>query len=280
MNVTVIGSGSFIAQALQRCNASAGWRYLSHTNALADTAWVRTSDVVINCAFDDRLRSSEYRPEWDVDLQLALLVRSQAQTRYVLLSSRTVYGTGFSEGRLHESLRPAPQSLYAKAKWQTEKSLAQTLGERLTIFRLSNVFGYENTPGRKNFVAIALRTLRDEGRIVLDINPFVERDFLPVEHCAAWLATAVQRLRGGTFHLGAGYGTAVGRMAQWIIEGHGSGELLVTDLRDFDAFWLDMGHTREAFGPLHLSPVQLQTACRRAGLRLSDASRATLSGAH
>lgn len=276
MKVVVVGSHSFIAQALQRCAASAGWHYLSHEQALADTAWVRGSDVVLNCAFDDRLKGAAYRADWDIDLQLARLVRSQTQMRYVLLSSRTVYGPRPDSTRLNEAMPPAPQSAYAKAKWRTEQSLLQLLGDRLTVFRLGNIFGYEPAPGRRNFFALALHSLASQGRIALDINPFVERDFLPVEHCAAGLAGAIQRLRGGTFHLGAGYGTAVGKIAQWIIEGYGSGELLITNLRDFDAFWLDMGRTQQVFGALSLSPAQLQSACRAAGQRLHGERQAVL----
>ena len=271
MNVTVVGSGSFIAQALRRCDASAGWRYLSHAEALAGAQWAHESDVVLNCAFDDRLKGSAYRPEWDIDLRLA--EQLAPHTRYVMLSSRTIYGPQPPDGtRLHEALPAAPHNLYAQAKQHTEAALARLLGEQLTVFRLGNIFGYEPQPQRRNFFAQALRSLRDQGRIALDISPFVERDFLPVEHCAAWLAAAIPQLRGGTFQLGAGYGTPVGRIAQWIIEGHGSGELLVTNLREFDAFWLDMRHTRAAYGALELPPEQLRAACRMAGQRLREAS--------
>jgi len=278
MKVTVVGSGSFIAQALRRCAAATDWRYLGHAEALADTAWARDSDVVLNCAFDDRLKDAEYQPSLDIDLRLARSVLPQAHLRYVMLSSRTVYGTAPADGRLHEHLPAAPRSPYAKAKWQTETALAEMLGERLTIFRLSNIFGHEDLPGRRNFFAQALRSLRGQGRIVLDISPFVERDFLPVEHCADQLAGAMRQLRGGTFHLGAGFGVPVGQISQWILEGFGSGELLVTNVREFDAFWLDMARTRAAFDTKTLTLEQLRAACHAVGQHLCEARAHAVAG--
>ena len=268
MKVTVIGAGSFIGQALRRENAARDWRFLGHAQALSDTGWSSDSDVVLNCAFDDRLKREDYRPEWDIDLRLAQLLQVQGHARYVMLSSRTVYGLAPTDERLHEALPTHPQNLYAHAKRHTEEALASLLGDRLTVFRLSNIYGFEPLQGRRNFFAIALNSLREQGLISLDINPFVQRDFLPVEHCAAWLCNVMPRLRGGTFNLGAGFATPVGRIAQWIIEGFGSGRLEVTDFREFDGFWLDMSSARAAFGALDLSPAQVREACNDVGRRL------------
>ena len=279
MNVTVIGGGSFIAQALRRhCTADAGWRFLGHGQALADTGWTQHSDIVVNCAFDDRLKDEDYRPEWDIDLSLARLVAMQPGVRYVMLSSRTVYGPRAALGRLHEKLCTAPQSRYAIAKRNTEQSLSVLLGERLTIFRLGNIFGSELMPGRRNFFAQALRSLRDRDHISLDISPFVERDFLPVDHCAAWLSDVTHKLRGGVFQLGAGFGTPVGRIAQWIIEGHGGGELRVSNMRELDAFWMDMAHTQETFDTPGVTLDEIRAACHAVGRSLRAARAAALGG--
>jgi UDP-glucose 4-epimerase len=246
--VTVVGQSSLIAQALRAQAATEGWQFMSHVQARQDHAWLDHTDLIINCAFDDRLKQGPYQPELDMDLWLAQQLSERPQVRYTLLSSRMAYGTPPADGRLHTGLQPQPVNPYGQAKWQTEQALRGLLGHRLLILRLSNIFGQEDVPGRRNFFAMALRSLREQGRIVLDISPFVERDFLPVDQLARSLVHISQFWEGGLYNLGAGHGVPTGRIAQWLIEGHGRGELLVNNLREHDAFWLDMGATRQTFG--------------------------------
>lgn len=268
MGVVVIGVGSFIAAALRARPETAAWRFVGHAEALADDTWLAGRDVVINCAFDSRLKREPYDPAHDVDLVLAARVRQRASVRYVMLSSRMAYGPAGPDGRLAENREPRPVHPYGVAKLETERRLAALLGERLTVLRLSNVFGYELISGRANFFAMALRGLHERGRIVFDMSPFVERDFLPVERLAEQLAQVVGRLQPGLYNLGAGAAVPTGRIAQWLIEGYGEGELLVTRMREHDGFWLDITAARAAFGVVGVDATQLRSNCVALGRRL------------
>ncbi|HRH30111.1 MAG TPA: sugar nucleotide-binding protein, partial [Aquabacterium sp.] len=254
MRVTVVGKSSLIAQALQAHPAGAGWQFISHLQARQTHEWLDHTDLIINCAFDDRLKQEPYQPELDMDLWLAEQLRERPHIRYTMLSSRMAYGAPPPDGRLHTDLQSQPINLYGQAKWRTEQTLRELLGPRLLILRLSNIFGQEDVPGRRNFFAMALRSLREQGRIVLDISPFVERDFLPVDQLAQSLVHISQLWKSGLFNLGSGHGVPTGRIAQWLIEGHGRGELLINNLREHDAFWLDMSVTRQTFGILPTPP--------------------------
>ncbi|MBI1906977.1 MAG: NAD(P)-dependent oxidoreductase [Rhodocyclales bacterium] len=268
MGVAVIGVGSFIAAALRARPETAAWRFVSHTEALAGDAWLAGLDVVINCAFDARLKREPYDPAHDVDLVLAAMLGQRAAVRYVMLSSRMAYGPAGPDGRLDENREPRPVHPYGIAKLETERRLAALLGERLTVLRLSNVFGYELMAGRANFFAMALRGLHEQGRIVFDMSPFVERDFLPVESLAEQLPRVVGRLRAGLYNLGAGTAIPTGRIAQWLIEGYGEGELLVTRMREHDGFWLDISAAQAAFGIAGVDPAQVRANCVALGQRL------------
>ena len=247
MTIVVIGSGSMIAQALRRHDVARHWRYLPHQAALDNTAWVRDADCVINLAFDPRLKSRPYDPAFDVDQRLAHLL-ADYPARYVMISTRMVYGTPPQDGRLAEDMAPDPVNHYGRAKRRIEHDLAARFADRLTILRLSNIFDPSEAFGeRRSFFGMALRGLITQGRIVFDMSPFVARDFLPADVLADCLAAIVARPTSGVFNVGAGFAVPTGRIAQWLIAGFGKGRLEISDFREHDGFWLDMAWARNTW---------------------------------
>jgi UDP-glucose 4-epimerase len=268
VTVLVVGASSFIGRTLRAMPGTSSWLFLDWQAALASDYDFAGVTCVINCAFDVSLKHAPYTPSRDVDVQLAKRVSEYPQVDYLMLSSRMVYGPAGANARLHEALPLNPVSRYGIAKWHSEQALQQLLGERLIVLRLSNICGYELQAGRQSFFAIASRCLVEHGRIVLDMSPFVERDFLPVETLVHWLIQIVDRRQPGVFNLGAGQAVATGRIAQWLIEGFGSGELLVNNLREHDPFWLDIQAARQAFAIPGVEPADLREYCRALGRRL------------
>jgi nucleoside-diphosphate-sugar epimerase len=260
---------------LQASPHTAGWRFVRHEQVLASNDWLSGARTVINCAFDPRLKSGPYDSEHDIDLHIAAQLRNWPAVHYVMLSSRLAYGPAPGDLRLHEGMTATPDRHYGKAKLTTERALQGLLGDRLTVLRLSNVFGDEAWPGRQSFFASAMRSLKDHGRIVLDISPFVERDFIPVQELAVSLVRIASAPRPGLFNLGAGCATPTGRVAQWLIEGFGGGVMLVSDLREFDAFRLDIAAARAAFAIEPVSPAVVRERCTHLGARLRDTVEAT-----
>ena len=275
MRVVVVGASSFIGRALQARPETADWRFLGGREALADSAWLADVDCLINCAFDGLLKRETYSAERDIDLLLARALRPHPRVQYLMLSSRMVYGPAGADGRLHEALVPQPLNLYGSAKWQSEQAVQRLLGDRLTVLRLSNVCGNELQAGRQSFFAMASRSLIEQGQVVLDMSPFVERDFLPVEVLATWLPLIAAQLQPGLFNLGAGQGTPCGRIAQWLIEGFGEGQLLAKHLREHDPFWLDITRATDAYAIAGVAPAQLRDYCRALGQRLRLAKEGT-----
>ncbi|HSW20192.1 MAG TPA: NAD-dependent epimerase/dehydratase family protein [Ramlibacter sp.] len=275
MKVAVVGAGSLIAKALRRTQGTTGWRFVHFAAAMAEPAALRDVDLLINCAFDPRLKTGAYDAACDADLQLAQ--RLPSHTRVVMLSSRLAYGPAGDEPCLHESRAPRPDRPYGINKLRTEKALAALLGARLTVLRLSNVFGDEDQPGRQNFLAVALRSLRDQRRVVLDMSPFVERDFIPVDALAEHIVQISRAPQAGLYNIGAGAAVPTGRIAQWLIEGHGHGEMVVTDMREFDAFWLDIAAARRDFGIGPVPVQRIRQACLDLGRRARETQDALLS---
>jgi UDP-glucose 4-epimerase len=266
--ILIVGRGSFLAGHVLRALPPARVRAVGHDETLrADLL----DDIacVVNFARHPLLGSAGYRPEtMDPDLRLARRLGERG-IAYLMLSSRKVYAPG--AGPLAESAPTGPGDLYGRHKLAAEEQLRGLLGERLTVLRLANVFGYERGPARRTFLSISLDRLASEGAIHFDISPFVERDFLPVESCARLLATIAAAPPGGVLNVGSGIGLPTGRLALWILEGYGRGRLVIDAPREHDAFVLDVTRLRE----LHGAPCTLEEIRARAvaiGRRLARAS--------
>ena len=192
-------------------------------------------DTVVNMAYDPRYTREAYDTELDFDRKVAALV-ARSGAHFVMMSTRKVYGAAGREP-IPETAPTEPIDNYGRNKLRTESEILGLLGDRCTILRLSNAFWFE--PGRHTFFGIALENLRREKRIILDVNPFVRKDFFPLPECAAGIVSVLRKKPSGIFNLGYGTATEVGRIAMWLIEGYAEGELLVTSTEERDGFLLD-----------------------------------------
>jgi UDP-glucose 4-epimerase len=223
-------------------------------------------DRVISFTRHPRLASDDYRVEtMDPDLRLAGRMVGR-DIDYVMLSSCKVYAP--STKPLAETDPTAPRDAYGRHKLALEQALRERLGPRLTILRLANIFGYERGLGRRTFFALMLDRLAHEGRIRFDMSPFVERDFLPVEACARLLVEIVRAPPGGVLNVGSGIALPTGRLALWLLESYGQGELVIDSPRERDAFVLDVGRVTRRYGP-PCTHDELRARCLDLGRRLA-----------
>jgi len=268
----VIGQASFLARSFVDAHGAAGLRHA----AWADVARPETFDgidCVVNFAVDPRYMREDYDPAFDCDRALAEAIgraqgegRMPADAHVVMISSRKVYGPAGGEP-LVETRAPAPQDAYGRNKLVTEGLLQDRFGPNLTILRVANVFGFEDLPGRRTFLGLLLRSLREEGVIRYDVNPFTVKDFLPVEAFAAALVKVVQARPGGLFNLGSGVPLEVGWLAMWILEGYGRGSLSIADPAIRDAFTMNIDRFVARFGAV-AGREDIRAACLAIGGRL------------
>jgi len=270
--VLVIGRSSFLARGFIDAHGADGIRHA----AWADVARPEIFDgigCVVNFALDPRYMREAYDPDLDCDRALAEAIgRAQADGRMpadahvVMISTRKVYGPA-GDQPLVETRVPAPQDAYGRNKLVTEQLLQDRFGPNLTILRLSNIFGFEDLPGRRTFLGLLLRSLREEGVIRYDVSPFTVKDFLPAEAFAAALVKVVRARPGGLFNIGSGVPLEAGWLAMWILEGYGRGSLSITDPSIRDAFTMDVQKFVARFGPI-AGRDDIRAACLAIGRRL------------
>lgn len=260
MTLIAVGKSSFLARAVA-AKKPPGWVFLSHEEALSDTTWTRGADCVVNFAFSPRLRSGNYEASEDIDSQLLALTPA----KYIMLSTRMVYGP--AGGKLDETNAPQPNTAYGTNKLLVEQALQAKAADRVTILRLSNIFGHEY--GRSSFFGHALTTLKDKGEIVFDMNPAQQRDFLSVWRFADMLLAVAQNPVAGVFNVGSGIGTACGDIATWLIEGFGAGRLAVNDSGKRDEFHLDTAKLRNTYALPVVTAEDIRQDCIAVGKNLA-----------
>jgi nucleoside-diphosphate-sugar epimerase len=264
--VLMIGKNSFLASGILDIESSdLTFDCVSHTVDFASIDF-SAYDVVVNMAYDPSYMKQPYREEFDFDLNAAKHV-AKSSSHYVLLSTRRVYGAKMPF-RISEKCLPEPVEHYGRNKLRTETEVQALLGQRCTILRVANVFGFE--PGRHTFFGIALGTLKRSNRILLDVSPFVARDFIYIDDFVTLLKRVLLHRPHGVYNLGSGHATQLGRLALWIIEGYEDGVLLVTSPAERDSFELDIQKLTSCIGPLGRS-LDVRARCIEIGRKLRDA---------
>lgn len=267
--ILLVGSHSFLAQSVLRKLSSeysfVTVRALRHAEPV-DWSEVTPQTTVVNFALHPSLMRGEYNRELDLDIALAEKA-AQRGAHYLMISTRKVYGISnvMQINELHPILA---KDQYGSNRAITEEALREILGERLTILRSSNIFGFE--PGRKTFFGLALTNLRDKGEITFDVSPFTRRDFLHVDDFATAVARVLLSSPNGTFNLGSGRAIEIGRIALAIIAGYGRGALRIIDPAERDAFELECTALKDQIEDWTLG-VNVLEQCRLIGASLADA---------
>ncbi len=263
MSILVVGRG-FLGRAIAAALGTDG-RLLGHAAVVEPDALAGARAVV----WAGR-HPALGRPDWrlEADLEPAVARRAaEAGIAFLSLGTRKVYAP--AAGPLDEAARLGPSDLYGAQKLALEAALLAVPGLALTRLRLANIFGFERDPARTSFMTRLLATLLATGEVRLDVAPTVQRDFLPVEAAAAWIARLARDPPGGVLNLGSGTGLALGEVAGAVVEGFGRGRIVVLDPVERDAFVLDVGRLRSHLPEARITALAVLEACREVGRRLA-----------
>ena len=228
-------------------------------------------DVVITCALHPLYRSQDYDPTYDLE-RTAAEAAARVGARVIMLSTRRVYPAESRWGARETDLATGDETPYGRNKARTEAHLIDTLGDRVCILRLSNVFGFEYQAGataRASFFGLLLSRLKAQDEVYLDVGPETRRDFVPAEWVAEAVVEAALAGAAGVFNIGGGTPLACGEIARQVIAGYGRGSLhCAEDARD--EFYLDTSKWVREFGRKGSARDILDTA-RQHGIYLRHA---------
>ena len=270
--LVLFGRRSFIAHHLFTAAKAHGGEALYVSPDDEPNSAIEEGDVVINCRISPEYKLSAYTDADDFDLAAARLAKS-AGAKFVMLSTRKVYDQNHLWD-VHESeIARGDGSHYGNNKAVSESGVKDLHGEAALIFRLSNVFGFEYVAGRRRdtFFGRMLSSLRGTGTIEFDMSSSTRRDFLPVTRCAEAIVFGAYNGISGTYNLGCGLPMACGELAERLIEGYGSGKLIVQEDKERDEFYLNVDKWRRCCQGWNVSLDDVRGYCFGLGQRLKDA---------
>lgn len=270
MRLVVVGPGSFIAQHVISEAKASDIELLTLERDSDLSGVLQQTDTVANFALNPAYKTQAYDEALDRDLVVARAAAS-ASARFMMLSTRKVYAQTSAWNARETTPCDGDDSDYGRNKAETEKRILNVPGLRAAVFRLSNICGYQYRPAvpRPCFFGTMQAGLKATGTIRFDMDASTRRDFLPVESCARALISAFMRPVDGIYNLGAGFAVQCGDVAAWIIEGFGSGNLVVETPDVRDEFYLNMDKWEAVFGCCPLRRDELRTYCVEIGRRLS-----------
>ncbi|NQZ14003.1 MAG: NAD(P)-dependent oxidoreductase [Alphaproteobacteria bacterium] len=270
MTVLVIGKSSFISQSLCKDPIAQSWVYCDHDSANQDEIWSTPYSCVVNLALDPVVRGGDFS---QFDRKVGLRAQENG-AHYVALSSRAVYGISSELITFDENSRFLGNCTpYGRAKRLIEGDLVECLNaEKLTILRPSNIFGFEYaSPTRRSFFGMMLNSLKERNEILFDMSGVTARDFLPVESFVDALVDIAGRPLAGVYNIGSGRATSCEDIAQWVIEGYGSGKLTIEKhVSVKDSFILDSGKFNGAYNKQCILSDQIKQSCIDIGKQLRD----------
>jgi nucleoside-diphosphate-sugar epimerase len=265
--ILVIGRSSFLAQ--RWCESS---RFANNIEAipfaeLEDKVDLDRYSIAINFAQHTdsfvRLLNRSELPATKIADKLSSL-----EIQLIQLSSRRVYG--MTKGiKVDESAALQPACLAGRNKVLAENVLKRALETRLTVLRMSNVFGLETDFSRLTFFTWILKRLVHRRSLVLDFSGRTKRDFLPVASFCKVLDQIVESPTSGTFNVGSGIGCPIKDIISKTAEGFGGAELIDEQTATFDEFTLDVRKLRKTYD-LEISIESILASCYEVGRRLKS----------
>lgn len=263
--VLVVGAGSLLGRAFCRFVPPDQLVEVSR-HQLPSASEVTENDVLVNFAFHPGLLTEAYREEWDVDAALSKLAAASG-SRYVLVSSRKVYGAEWQRGAVETDPTPGLDA-YGKNKVEIEKRVRDLVPEhRHLVLRVANVIGYEFHRTRPSFMSFLMASLKQDGRVLLTIDKGEVRDFISDTCFGETAARLVAEGASGTFNVGSGLKVTVGEIASWLAEGYGGGAVESMPNGSNGEFWLNIQKLCSST-EFRYSSVELRDTCMALGQRL------------
>lgn len=262
----VIGRNSFISKSIIGDNHTIVDRIsIRDPNSIESINFAKY-DAVLNCAIHSNYIRQDYDSDYDLDYQIANRVKD-FDCHYVMLSSRKVYGENEKLISIDENHSKSPVDNYARNKLFTELYLQDVFGHNKshTIVRCSNVFGFEYL--RNSFMGFCTKQLKESGYIHFDISSKIKRDFIPVDYVGQVLKLIMEKKLNGIFNLSSNYALEIGKIAECLIEGYGSGTFSSNDDLIKDQFVIDCSKLEKSLG-INIGPFDYKKIINDIGQKL------------
>ena len=184
---------------------------------------LRNVDAVVHLAAASGVVDSIADPARNFDINVSgtfrlLMLMREAGVPCLVNASTGGAILGDAPPPVHEEMPPRPTSPYGAAKASVEalcSAFAASYGLECTSLRFSNVYGPMSFH-KGSVVATYMRRILDRKPLVVYGDGNQTRDYIFVDDLCEGIVSAMRARRPGTFQLGSGVGTSLGRLIEEI----------------------------------------------------------------
>lgn len=218
--VLIVGKNSFISKSLSKVKDENKFYKISY-NDLYDTDLTQF-DVVINCSINPSFKTSTYHLGIDVDYDVAHK-SYMSGCHFVMLSTRKIYGSSTILKTYDETSEQKPYDHYSENKLLSETKIATQFGDRTTIIRGSNLFGYE--PNRNSMMGYFIDQLDKDGIIRYNILSTTSKDIIHVDDATKILSKVCSQKPIGLYNLGTSFPYTMLNIGIFLLDGFNDGKI-------------------------------------------------------
>ena len=198
--VLIVGKNSFIGKSLSKVKDGNIFKKISYKNLY--NVDLKNYDVVVNCSLHPSFKTSSYHLGIDVDYDVAHKSYLSG-CHYIMLSTRKIYGSSTALKTYNEESEENPYDHYSENKLKSEKKILSQFGDRSTVIRGSNLFGYEL--GRNSMMGWFLNQLDKDGTIRYNVLSTTSKDIIHVDDASKIISKVCSQQPLGLYNLGTSY---------------------------------------------------------------------------
>ena len=212
--ILIIGKKSFIAQNLHNYLRKKNFVTLKDFYDVIKKKkfFLKQFNFIINCSIDKKYINSKYNEKFDRDFIISKKIKS-LNLKQIFFSTRKVYN---SKMNISENDLLKPKCNYSKNKLITEKKLISNLGNRVLIFRISNLIGYTKYNLKKKhklFIDIFFENIKQN---IIFINGKSFKDFMHIDKFCEVVQKSIRKNIYGIYNLSIGKKVNLDRMISWL----------------------------------------------------------------
>lgn len=235
--IGIIGANAYLAE-----NISAVLKDVSLFARMDD--WMDLDDCdafdwIINFSIQPDFRTKILPHNELIDVNISNAIKDM-KTKFVMISSRKIFGKYNCLKMFYETDRPNPMDFYAKNKVAAENAVLDMLPTRSLILRVANIIDFPSTrPDQRVFMGWIRDSMRDHGELNITENPGVKKDFITRGYFHRALRDLMNQNQTGVFNVGAGFAVSMRELLPRIV-GRGNCVFTGADKEPDDQFILNV----------------------------------------
>lgn len=218
--VLIVGQNSFIGSNLSKIKDENKYKLIPHSKFYDVN--LKDYDVVVNCSLNPEYKTSSYSLVNDVDYCLAHKAY-ESGCHYIMLSTRKIYGSSTKLKSYNEESMENPYDYYSENKLISEKKILSQFGDKITVIRGSNIFGYE--PHRDSMMGYFINQLDKNGILRYNILSTTSKDIIHIDDVTKIISKICLQKPIGLYNLGTSFPYTMLNIGLFLLNGFNDGKI-------------------------------------------------------